>query len=42
MPGAWYLVKRKEGANGGILEGGSFPLNEKGKEEGISYGEEDF
>ena len=36
------LVKKKEGAAGGVLGGGSFPLDEKGKEERIIYGEEGF
>ena len=42
MLGAWCLVKKKEGAAGGVLGGGSFPLDEKGKEERIIYGEEGF
>ena len=36
------LVKKKEGAAGGVLGGGSFSLDEKGKEERIIYGEEGF
>ena len=40
MPGAWCLVKKIEGAAGGVLGDGSFPLEEKGKGERIIYGEE--
>ena len=36
------LVKKKEGAAVGVLRGGSFPLDEKGKEERTIYGEEGF